>query len=81
LIEPLAVELAKNAWISRFRITTPGDPRSMRKFDRESKAEGSALTESCNHEEDTIFYATAIHWVQSTRILLTPILVKIVPSR
>jgi hypothetical protein len=52
----------------------------MRKFDKASNAEGSALTESCNHEEGTIFYATATHGVQSTRASVTNVLVKIVPS-
>src|SRR4029434_3860406 len=62
-------------------MTTPGDPRSIRKLDNASKVDGSVRTESCNHEEGTMFYAT-IGWDQSTqthRIQSPPSLVKIVP--
>ncbi len=41
-------------------MTTPGEPRSIRKFDSASKAAGLVRTESCNHEEGTSFYATEI---------------------
>ena len=60
-------------------MTTPGDPRSIRKLDNASKVDGSVRTESCNHEEGTIFYAT-IGWDQSTQphgIQSPPSLVKI----
>jgi hypothetical protein len=41
-------------------MTTPGDPRSMRKLDTASNAEGSVRRESCNQEEVTTFYAIAL---------------------
>src|SRR5918992_1578205 len=47
---------AKYACTSFFLITTPGDPRSMRKLDTASNAEGSVRRESCNQEEVTAFY-------------------------
>ena len=62
-------------------MTTPGEPRSIRKLDTASKVEGSVRTESCNHERVTSFYAT-IGWDQSTQphgIPSPPILVKILP--
>src|SRR5918995_1137369 len=51
---------AKYAWTSFFLMTTPGDPRSMRKLDTASKAEGSVRRESCSQEEVTAFYAIAL---------------------
>ena len=46
---------AKNARISSRMKTTPGEPRSMRKFDIASDASPGVLSESCNHEAGTIF--------------------------
>jgi len=43
-----------------FLITTPGEPRSMRKLAMASSAGGSARTEICNHAEGTTFYARLI---------------------
>jgi hypothetical protein len=40
--------------------TTPGDPRSIKKFDSASTSAAPVRTESCNHEAGTIFYAIAI---------------------
>src|SRR5687768_10702879 len=51
---------AKYAWTSFFLMTTPGDPRSMRKLDTASNAEGLVRRESCNQEEVTTFYAIAL---------------------
>src|SRR5262249_11501837 len=38
-------------------MTTPGEPRSMRKLATASNTEGSARNESCSHEAGTVFYA------------------------
>lgn len=46
---------AKKARISSLLRTTPGEPRSMRKFDIVSNASPGALSESCNHEAGTKF--------------------------
>src|SRR3989338_1565827 len=46
---------AKKARTSLRLSTTPGEPRSIRKFEIVSNAAAGALRESCNHEPGTIF--------------------------
>src|SRR5690242_2076508 len=62
-------------------MTTPGEPRSIKKFETASSAEGSVRNESCSQEECTVVYATVngrsqLHFLEQTQIPLCPPLLK-----